>query len=70
MANDLYLHIGHDDTKVPFQRESKEWQEVRDQIMFAMQAGKGLITVPRSGQGRRVFVYSPSLPIHWVEEKD
>lgn len=70
MANDLILYIGHDETEIPFNRESKQWQEVKDQIVDAMNAGRGLITIPRAGAGRQVFVYSPSFPIRWVEHKD
>lgn len=69
-TNDVYLYIGSDETQFVFARGSKKWEEVRDQITTAVSAGRGLISIPRSIGGRAVYVYSPALPIRWVEERD
>jgi hypothetical protein len=42
------------------------WAGVRSQIVSAMDAGKGTIEIDRKGD-RIVYVYSPFLPVSWVE---
>ena len=42
------------------------WEGVRSQIINAMNAGKGTIEIERKGD-TVVYVYSPFLPVSWVE---
>ena len=42
------------------------WEGVRSQIIDAMNAGRGTIEIDRKGD-KVVYVYSPFLPVSWVE---
>ena len=67
MATDVTLFIGTAPNYAKFRfTDSDAWQRVRSQIMAAMDAGKGVIELDRKGD-RVVYVYSPFLPVSWVE---
>ena len=42
------------------------WEGVRSQIINAMNIGNGTIEINRKGD-KVVYVYSPFLPVSWVE---
>ena len=67
MATDVTLYIGTPPNYVKFRfTEAEVWERVRSQILDAMNAGRGTIEIDRKGD-RVVYVYSPFLPVSWVE---
>lgn len=67
MASDVTLYIGIAPYNVKFRfSDPNVWESVRSQIIAAMNAGKGTIEIDRKGD-RHVYVYSPFLPVSWVE---
>jgi len=67
MATDVTLYIGIPPNYAKFRFTDPDvWQGVRSQIITAMEAGRGTIELDRKG-ARIVYVYSPFLPVSWVE---
>ena len=67
MHTDVTLYFGTtpSHTKYHF-TDAHVWAGVRSQILAAMNAGKGTIEIDRKGD-KVVYVYSPFLPVSWVE---
>ncbi|MBM7829790.1 hypothetical protein JOE59_000495 [Agromyces cerinus] len=68
MTTDVTLYIGSvapNYAKFRF-TDGPTWEGVRSQIMDAMNAGKGTIEIDRK-RDKVVYVYSPFLPVSWVE---
>lgn len=68
MGTNITLYIGPD----PHAEERRYtdphlWESVRSQIETAVAAGRGLIKVPAAQGGERVYVYSPTLHITWLD---
>jgi hypothetical protein len=67
MATDVTLYIGIPPNYAKFRyADSAEWEGVRAQIIAAMNAGRGTIELEKKGD-TVVYVYSPFLPVSWVE---
>ena len=67
MATDVTLYIGIPPNYAKFRfTDSLIWDGVRSQIISAMDAGRGTIEINRKGD-KIVYVYSPFLPVSWVE---
>ena len=67
MATDVTLYIGTAPNYAKFRfTEAHVWEGVRSQIIDAMNAGRGTIEIDRKGD-TVVYVYSPFLPVSWVE---
>lgn len=70
MATDVTLYIGLAPYNAKHRFSDAEvWEGVRAQIIAAMDAGRGTIEIDRKGD-RVVYVYSPYLPVNWVESGD
>ena len=68
MAIDVTLYIGIAPNYAKFRfTEADEWESVRSQIIDAMSAGRGTIELDRKGD-KVVYLYSPFLPVSWVEK--
>lgn len=68
MATDVALFIGPEALEEGFRfTDRDEWEEVRSQIIFAMNAGKGTITIPRGNGAHHVYVFTQSLQINWID---
>lgn len=68
MATDVTLYIGSaapNYAKFRF-TDGPTWEGVRSQIITAMDAGKGTIEIDRK-RDTVVYVYSPHLPVSWVD---
>ena len=65
MAVTLYIGIAPYHAKYRF-TDPDVWNSVRSQILTASKAGSGLIEIDHKGN-RVVYVYSPFLPVSWVE---
>lgn len=69
MATDVTLYFGIEPHLEDYSlTDPAEWGAVRSQIVSAVNAGKGLITIPRKSGGEVVYVYSPTLPVSWVDK--
>ena len=70
MATDVTLYFGTtpSHTKYHF-TDPRVWAGVRSQILIAMDKGKGTIEIDRKGD-KVVYIYSPYLPVSWVEKAD
>ena len=67
MATDVTLYIGTAPNYAKFRfTDAAEWEGVRSQIIDAMNMGRGTIEIDRKGD-KVVYVYSPFLPVSWVE---
>lgn len=67
MATDVTLYIGIPPNYAKFRyTDAAEWEGVRAQIIAAMNAGRGTIELEKKGD-TVVYVYSPFLPVSWVE---
>ena len=67
MATDVTLYIGTAPNYAKFRfTDAAVWEGVRSQIINAMNMGKGTIEIDRKGD-KVVYVYSPFLPVSWVE---
>ena len=67
MATDVTLYIGSVPNYTKFRfTDAGVWDGVRSQIIDAMNVGKGTIEIDRKGD-KVVHVYSPFLPVSWVE---
>ncbi|GAA1800577.1 hypothetical protein [Agromyces neolithicus] len=68
MAKNVTLYIGNTAPNYAKFRftDSREWEGVRSQIITAMNEGRGTIEINRKGN-KVVYVYSPFLPVSWVE---
>ena len=67
MATHVTLYIGTVPNYAKFRfTDAGEWDGVRSQIIDAMNMGKGTIAIDRKGD-KVVYVYSPFLPVSWVE---
>ena len=67
MATDVTLYIGTAPNYAKFRfADTRAWDGIRSQIITAMNMGKGTIEIDRKGD-RVVYVYSPFLPVSWVE---
>ena len=67
MATDVTLYIGTAPNYAKFRfTEAPVWEDVRSQIIDAMNTGRGTIEIDRKGD-KVVYVYSPFLPVSWVE---
>ena len=67
MATDVTLYIGTAPNYAKFRfTEAPVWEGVRSQIIDAMNTGRGTIEIDRKGD-KVVYVYSPFLPVSWVE---
>ena len=67
MATDVTLYIGTPPNYAKFRfTDTGVWEGVRSQIINAMNMGKGTIEIERKGD-TVVYVYSPFLPVSWVE---
>ncbi|MCC2030873.1 hypothetical protein [Microbacterium allomyrinae] len=70
MATDVTLYIGLAPYNAKFRfSDPVVWEGVRSQIIGAMNAGKGTIEIDHKGN-KIVYVYSPFLPVNWVESGD
>jgi hypothetical protein len=69
MTDDVTLYIGTPPNYAKHRfTDAAVWQDVRSQIVRAMDAGKGTIEIDHKGD-KVVYVYSPFLPVSWVEAK-
>jgi hypothetical protein len=69
MTDDVTLYIGMPPNYAKYRfTDAAVWQGVRSQIVRAMDAGKGTIEIDHKGD-TVVYVYSPFLPVSWVEAK-
>ena len=67
MATDVTLYIGTPPNYAKFRfTDAAVWEGVRTQIIDAMNMGRGTIEIDRKGD-RVDYVYSPVLPVSWVE---
>ncbi|WP_127473347.1 hypothetical protein [Microbacterium sulfonylureivorans] len=67
MTTDVTLYIGLAPYHAKYRfSDLNVWEGVRAQIITAMDAGRGTIEIERKGD-RTVYVYSPFLPVSWVE---
>ena len=67
MTTDVTLYIGTAPNHAKFQFTDHDvWIGVRSQIINASQLGNGTIEIDNKG-GKVVYVYSPFLPVSWVE---
>lgn len=67
MATDVTLYIGLAPYNAKFRfTDAPKWEGVRSQIITAMNMGRGTIEIDRKGD-KVVYVYSPFLPVNWVE---
>ena len=67
MTTDVTLFIGTAPNYAKFRfTDDLAWDGVRSQIIDAMNAGKGTIEIDRKGD-KVVYVYSPFLPVSWLE---
>jgi hypothetical protein len=67
MATDVTLYIGTAPNYAKFRfTDAQVWESVQSQITNAMNMGKGTIEIERKGD-KVVYVYSPFLPVSWVE---
>jgi hypothetical protein len=68
MATDVTLYIGSAAANYAKFRftDPAVWEGVRSQILSAMDAGKGTIEIARK-RDKVVYVYTPFLPVSWVE---
>ena len=67
MATDVTLYIGTVPNYAKFRfTDDRVWEGVRSQIIDAMDMGRGTIEIDRKGD-KVVYVYSPFLPVSWVE---
>ena len=67
MATDITLYIGTPPNYAKFRfTDAGVWEGVHSQILNAMNMGKGTIEFDRKGD-KVVYVYSPFLPISWIE---
>ena len=67
MTTDVTLYIGIPPYHAKFRfSDPIVWEGIRSQIMSAMDAGKGTIELTRKGD-KHVYVYSPFVPVSWVE---
>ena len=67
MATDVSLYIGTPPNYAKFRfTDARVWEGVRSQIIKAMNTGNGTIEIDRKGH-KVVYVYSPFLPVSWVE---
>ena len=67
MATDVTLYIGTAPNYAKFRfTDASVWLGVRSQVINAMNMGNGTIEIDRKGD-RVVYVYSPFLPVSWVE---
>ena len=67
MATDVTLYIGTAPSYAKFRfTDAPVWDGVRSQIIDAMNTGTGTIEIDRKGD-KVVYVYSPFLPVSWVE---
>ncbi|MGN8551420.1 UNVERIFIED_CONTAM: hypothetical protein OHV15_02405 [Microbacterium sp. SLM126] len=70
MATNVTLYIGLAPYQAKFRfTDAETWSRVRAQIIGAMNAGKGTIEIDRKGD-KAVYVYSPFLPVNWIETSD
>ena len=68
METDVTLYIGLAPYHAKFRfSDAAVWQGVRSQIVDAMNLGRGTIEIDRKGD-KVVYVYSPFLPVSWVEK--
>jgi hypothetical protein len=67
MATDVTLYIGTAPNYAKFRfTDARAWEGVRSQVITAMNTGRGTIEIDRKGD-KVVYVYSPFLPVSWVE---
>ena len=67
MANVVTLYIGLAPYHAKYRfTDPAVWSAVRSQIITAMKAGSGTIEIDHKGD-KVVYVYSPFLPVNWVE---
>ncbi len=67
MSTEVTLYIGTAPNYAKFRfTDARKWEGVRSQIINAMNAGKGTIELDRK-RDKVVYVYSPFLPVSWVE---
>ena len=70
MTKDVTLYIGVAPYHAKYRfTDPAVWTSVRSQIITAMTAGNGLIEIDHKGD-RVVYVYTPFLPVNWVEARD
>jgi len=70
MTKDVTLYIGLAPYHAKYRfTDPAVWTSLRSQIITAMKAGNGLIEIDHKGD-RVVYVYSPFLPVNWVEARD
>lgn len=68
MATKVSLYFGLEPDFEEFEfTDARAWEYVRSQIETAVQAGQGLIRIPRQ-RGERVYVYSPTLHVNWTDK--
>ena len=68
MATEVTLYIGTPPNYAKFRfSDAAAWEAVRSQIVNAMNMGNGTIEIERKGD-KVVYVYSPFLPVSWVEK--
>ncbi len=68
MAIDVTLYFGTTPSHTKFHfTDPHVWEWVRAQIIKAMNQGHGTIEIDRKGD-KVVYVYSPHLPVSWVEK--
>ena len=67
MATDITLYIGLAPYHAKYRfTDAAVWDGVRSQILDAMNLGRGTIEIDRK-RDTVVHVYSPFLPVSWVE---
>ena len=68
MATDVTLYNGISPYNAKFHfTDPVVWQHVLSQIVAAMKVGSGTIEIDRKGD-KIVYVYSPFLPVNWIEK--
>ena len=67
MTTDVTLYIGLAPYHAKYRFTDPDvWHGVRSQIINASQLGNGTIEIDHKG-GKVVYVYTPFLPVNWVE---
>ena len=67
MATNVTLYIGQVPNYAKFHfTDPDAWDAVRSQIISAMNLGRGTIEISHKND-TVVYVYSPFLPVSWVE---
>lgn len=70
MATNVTLYVGISPYQAKYHfTDAHVWEGVRSQILRAMTAAQGMIEIERKND-KIIYVYSPFLPVSWVDASD